>query len=302
MFIQQNNGALWGLGAPNSSRLCGHPSFLRTLVCGNDMQTPSLKTSTTRADKETSSRSIKSGFLDHPECSFELNPFENICGWTASDVHKSRQSEPADGLCEASPSHGAAFPPASWKNGEAGGPSCSLLPLAVIKTISAELQEFQHEAETFVSFSHLWKQEEKSAVIFSQCSNYSKQNQSLDFLKAPQGANYFMFKQIFHSSFRFYRFHYIYSRKAPTLESVLNNDSASLSPARLTQSWGKRRRELCVTWKQGVTVTRYKRWVATLPLGSWSNSQRVKLSTNRSSSRSPEGSTEHLNNSRGGGD
>lgn len=53
-------------------------------------------------------------------------------------------------------------------------PACSLLPLAVIKTISAELQEFQHEAETFVSFSHLWKQEEKLAVIFSQCSNYPK--------------------------------------------------------------------------------------------------------------------------------
>lgn len=103
-------------------------------------------------------------------------------------------------------------------------PACSLLPLTVIKTISAELQESQHEAESLVSFSHLWKQEEKSAVIFSRRSNYSKQNQILDFLKAPQGAIYFMFNHIFHSSFCFYRFYLIYSRKAPTLESVLNND------------------------------------------------------------------------------
>lgn len=107
-------------------------------------------------------------------------------------------------------------------------PAYSLLPLTAIKTISAELQEFQHEAEAFVSFSHLWKQEEKSAVIFSQCSNYSKQNQSLDFLKAPQEANYFMFNHISHSFFCFYRFCFIYSRKAPTLESVLNNDSFCL--------------------------------------------------------------------------
>lgn len=107
-------------------------------------------------------------------------------------------------------------------------PVCSLLPLAVLKTISAELQEFQHEAEMFVSFSNLWKQEEKSAVIFSQCSNYSKQNQSLDFLKAPPGTNYFMFNPISHSSFRFYRFYFIFSRKAPALESVLNNDSFCL--------------------------------------------------------------------------
>lgn len=107
-------------------------------------------------------------------------------------------------------------------------PACSPPPLTVIKMISAELPEFQHEAETFVSFSHLLKQEEKSAVIFSQCSNYSKQNQSLDFLKAPQEANYFMFNQMFHSSFRFYRFYFIYCRKAPTLESVVNNDSFCL--------------------------------------------------------------------------
>lgn len=79
---------------------------------------------------------------------------------------------------------------------------CSLLPLTVMKAISAELQEFRHEAETFVSFSHRRKHEEKPAVIFSQCSNYTKQNRSRDFLKAQQGAKYFMFNQMFH----FYRF------------------------------------------------------------------------------------------------